>query len=174
MSLHPEDINWAWMGEPQSDEYNTALALWLASEEKNWRKPDTMHPPNFFEGHVGLRQWPLSKTTNPDLMPGPLEHPNLFRVEDYLRSLWPVVYRQFTRLVSVVHPIAVLDHRPVAGIGSCSGNLSDYPFTMYVTCFDPFNISLKGWSVIGNRVLSRTTTSGRRFFFYLPESLDLS
>ncbi|MHB1954000.1 MAG: aKG-HExxH-type peptide beta-hydroxylase [Sulfobacillus sp.] len=138
MSMHPKDINWAWMGEPQSDEYDTAIALWLACEEKNWRRPGTMSPPNFCDGRVGLRPWPLAKTTSPNLAPELLDHPNLFRAEDYLRSLWPVVYRQFTRLVSVVHPMVVLDRQTAQGIGSSSGNLSGYPFTMYVTCYDPF------------------------------------
>ncbi|HTT41394.1 MAG TPA: HEXXH motif-containing putative peptide modification protein [Burkholderiales bacterium] len=134
----PPQVDWSRMAEPQEDGYDSAVTLALARDEQGWRKADAPDPPTFCDGRVALRLWPFDEVPGKDLVPGPVEHPNLVKAEEYVKTLWPAAYRQFAALVSEVYPMTLRDCDEKRSIGSCSGQNAHRPFTLYVTTFDPF------------------------------------
>lgn len=136
--VNADKVEWSKVAEPQEDGYDIKVTLALAQEERQWEKPKTINPPTFCDGQVGLRLWPFGNTPNRELVPGPVEHPNLFQAEKFLKELWPKGYEQFTQLVGEVYPMTFSEHKEGTGIGSCSGHNVQRPFTIYVTHFDAF------------------------------------
>jgi HEXXH motif-containing protein len=136
--LTPGEVDWTRVGEPQQDGYDTEIALALAEREFNWQRPPPPAPPHAFDGRVALRTWRPNIPIDPLLRPASFEHPNLRWAEACLKSVWPVVHRQFAELVAELAPLDLREPTSDDVIGSYSSHSPTPPFAIYTTCFDAF------------------------------------
>jgi HEXXH motif-containing protein len=172
--MHPDDIDWTRVGEPQQGGYDTLVALTLAKQELQWQLPPLPAPPHAFDGRIALRPWRSDVPLNPELRPGALVQPNLHRAEACVKSLWPVAHRQIADLVAELAPVDLRD--PAGGLrfGSYSGHSPAPPYAIYVTCFDAFGTAeslVHEMAHIKLRCLGVQVESSRRLIVNPPSEL---
>ncbi len=104
-----EPIDWARMAAPQEDAYDSEVSLHLARTTQSplrealyeRRPPDGA--PAIFDGAIAVRPEEKPFFARPRFLAAPVDHPNLRRVESYLRR-WPAAHEQVKRLLDTVHP----------------------------------------------------------------------
>lgn len=108
-----QPIDWTRLAEPQADEYDIDVILWLASTTTSAGRPYPYartlpdDSPRAFDGQVAIRHVyrsspefePISKRY-PD---GPVDHPNIRKAAEYVRT-WPLAFSQCQRLLEAIHP----------------------------------------------------------------------
>lgn len=128
------NINWSRMAEPQDDGYDTQIALDLA-------KTEPFGPPfapsedavTICDGQVAVDY--IKHNRIPNTVPAPRDHPNIPRALDLVRR-WPPVYAQFKAIMTVLHPLDLIQH-PANGLGSSSHHEEHIFGSMYGTVYDP-------------------------------------
>jgi ADP-heptose:LPS heptosyltransferase len=106
-------IDWRRLAEPQEDQYDSDVTLWLASSTVSVARPEPWvrtpvgDSPSAFDGKVAIRyvyrqipEFRLMQAKYPD---APLDHPNIRLAAEYVRT-WPVAFAQCQRLLEAIHP----------------------------------------------------------------------
>jgi prolyl 4-hydroxylase len=112
-SSSADAIDWSRLAEPQLDEYDTDVALRLASSTTSgarlrpYRRTEVGASPSAFDGHVAIRHVYQSV---PEFAPfvahyfdAPADHPNIQLAADHIRN-WPAAFTQCQRLLEAIHP----------------------------------------------------------------------
>lgn len=142
-------IDWRRIPEPQEDQYDTRVALEMATHGVSplRREPYVRRPvegsPTIFDGAVAVRHVSghcpdPSRYTN-----GPVDHPNIRAAAEYVRR-WPAVFEQFKTLMDSFHPMIDTSlpadlHGPV--LGSSSHSEESMFGTMWATFHDPLGLA---------------------------------
>jgi ADP-heptose:LPS heptosyltransferase len=142
-------IDWRRLAEPQSDGYDTDITLHLAmtTTSEIRRQPYQRRPvgdgPTIFDSAVAVRHVTTECPYDYPIINGPLDHPNMGRAESLVRH-WPVVYRQFQRLVDSFHPLWEAsvpiegDHAPLL---SCSEASEAHFGSIMATVLNPLMLA---------------------------------
>lgn len=93
-------VCWNRLAEPQSDQYDSLIALAFAYK-RGYARTHISHGRTFFDGKVALCNHCVSFPSN--CTPAPLDHPNIERACNLIR-LWPAVFTQFQLLTESVSP----------------------------------------------------------------------
>jgi prolyl 4-hydroxylase len=148
-----QPIDWARLAEPQPDEYDVDVALWLASTTTSPGRP---HPyvrtlagdsPLVFDGKVAIRhvyrsspEFDSISRRYPD---GPVDHPNIPKAAEYVRA-WPLAFAQCQRLLEAIHP-ATDPEKPLESVeiyrGASSHSLENLFGTMWATIYCPISLA---------------------------------
>lgn len=145
-SLFNQDlIDWASVPEPQTDAYDTDVALKLA-RCTGYTRRDVGDNPTILGGKVAVRGPEVNYRTPDGWQPAPSGDPHLTFAVDFLEC-WPEVRHQFGQIIHSVYPYS----EPNLGSGSCSGPAMDasgkegYAGKIFgainVTVFDPVGTS---------------------------------
>ena len=138
-------IDWSRLAEPQTDGYDTGIALQLVNCAGYTRRAVGKNP-TILDGTVAVR-CPDDNYRTPDgWKQAPSDDPNLAFAADFLEC-WSEVRQQFSEIIHSVYPYS----EPNLGRGSCSGPAQDasgkggYEGKIFgainVTVFDPIGTS---------------------------------
>uniref|UniRef100_B8HL07 HEXXH motif domain-containing protein n=1 Tax=Cyanothece sp. (strain PCC 7425 / ATCC 29141) TaxID=395961 RepID=B8HL07_CYAP4 len=128
--LNPSQIEWERLAEPQTDQYDTFVALNLA-KQAGYVRSEVGNSPTFFDGQVALRPDQSLYENNTiqsiafkDCVPADPNHPNVSIATEFVR-LWQPAFKQFQLLmesVTVVNYIRKEEEdfmlRVISGYGS--------------------------------------------------------
>jgi hypothetical protein len=142
-------IDWSRAAAPQHDQYDSLLALDLASSTTTPERPAPFvrrpvgNAPTIFDGAVAVRYVLPGTPGAPIFANGPVDHPNIEAAVEYVRR-WPVAFEQFRLLMDSFHPlvrtdVAASDYRE--GFGSYSGSFDTMLGTLFATVFDPIGLA---------------------------------
>ena len=112
-------IDWSRLPEPQTDGYDTDIALQLARCAGYTRRAIGDNP-TILNGKVAVRYPDDNYCTPNGWEPAPSEDPNLEFAAGFLEC-WPEVRQQFGKIIHSVYPYS----EPNLGGGSCSGPAQD-------------------------------------------------
>lgn len=104
------DIDWYRLAEPQPDEYDTDVTLDFAQRTTNSRRKEfykrrpTGNSPTICDGQVAVRYIQEQCPYAYPVINGFIDHPNILIAGELLRR-WPLVHRQFKRLIDSFHPL---------------------------------------------------------------------
>ncbi len=112
-------IDWSRLPEPQTDGYDTGIALRLANCAGYTRR-DVGDNPTIFNGKVAVRCPDDNYRMPPGWKPAQSEDPNLGFAVGFLEC-WPEVWQQFSEIIHSVYPYS----EPNLGRGSFSGPAQD-------------------------------------------------
>jgi HEXXH motif-containing protein len=150
-----DTIDWSRLAEPQADQYDTDVALQLASTTTSPARPQMYErtpvgdAPAIFDGQVairhGYRSWPEFELllSQYHILNAPVDHPNIRTAAEYVRT-WPVGFTQCQRLLEMIHPVH--DQRiPLESDEIYRGSLChsyEHMFgTMWATIFCPIGLA---------------------------------
>lgn len=108
-------IFWDCMVEPQSDQYDSLVALEFV-HRSGYSRPVIGEDPTFFDGKVALRD--NSVRLESYCVTSPFDHPNIERACNLIK-LWPSAFTQFQLLIESVSPF--INTKDKANI-SCSSH----------------------------------------------------
>jgi hypothetical protein len=97
-----EKIDWTRVAQPQTDGYDAMVALQLAAEHGYTQKVSSIE--NAVQGFLSVRPMEYPNEVSVWCEQGPLEHPNIERALNLLRS-WPEGFGQFQALMHTIYPI---------------------------------------------------------------------
>ena len=107
-------IDWARLAEPQADQYDSRVVLYLAATQPSPGR-ETLYvrrrvggAPTICDGAVAVRHCYPEAIRGSSRVNAPLQHPTIERAVTYLR-LWPTVFEQFRRLMDSFHPLMQRD-----------------------------------------------------------------
>ncbi|MEM6989316.1 MAG: HEXXH motif-containing putative peptide modification protein [Myxococcota bacterium] len=142
------EIDWVRVAEPQSDAYDTHVALQLASSTTDavrttvHRRPSPRQSePTIFDGAVAVRASGPGAAGVATFSGGPSDAPVIEDAVQRVRA-WPEAFRQFQSLMHAFYP--VVDSNVAAadpGRGSCSHSVESAIGEMYATVFDPIGLA---------------------------------
>jgi HEXXH motif-containing protein len=125
---------WRHIAQPQPDGTDTAIVL-ASARRYGWVRPRQDGAPAILNRRVAVRPLPAGKHAPNGWRPGDASHEHFREAGTYLRLLWPEVASQFCELVSTVYAVE-LETSP--RLGYSSDHWITGPFTIALTCFDPF------------------------------------
>ena len=144
-TFNEDSIDWFRLPEPQTDGYDTDIALQLASCAGYTRR-GVWDNPTILDGKVAVRRPDDNYLIPNGWKPAESDDPNLAYAAGFLEC-WPEVQQQFERIIHSVYPYS----EPNLGGGSCSGPAQDasakevYSGKIFgainVTVFDPIGTS---------------------------------
>jgi prolyl 4-hydroxylase len=146
-------IDWSRLAEPQADQYDTSVALGLASATTSASRPEPYrrtapgNSPAVFDGQVAVRYvydpLPEFKQLSEQFPNAPLDHRNIARAVEYVRT-WPTAFTQCQHLLEAIHP-ALHPQMPVESRAVYRGSLChsyERLFgTMWATIFCPVGLA---------------------------------
>jgi hypothetical protein len=146
-------LDWSRLAEPQPDQYDTNVMLWLVSamrggaSQQPYKRPPVADSPAVFDGSVAIRyvyrSLPGFETLAEQYPDGPTDHPNIGIAAEYVRS-WPAAFQQCQRLLEAIHPatdrtMPLISSEIYRGAVSCS--VESLFGTMWSTIFCPFGLA---------------------------------
>jgi len=144
--FNQDAIDWSRLPEPQTDSYDTDVALKLASLAGHQCRAVGDGVPTIIDGKVAVRCPDVNYQVPNGWKPAPSGDPNI-EYAAYFLECWPEVRQQFGRIIHSIYPYA----EPNLGSGSCSGPAKDasgkegYSGKIFgainVTVFDPIGTS---------------------------------
>ena len=122
--LAANQIDWARVGVPQEDGYDTEITEQLALERYGWTKKWPGGEPTWLHGGVQI----IEPACGDELRePASATHPNLKVAENILSGGYPAMYRQCRQLLQKLY-IYELDNVPIeaGGVGVSCGPMGDH------------------------------------------------
>lgn len=148
-----QSIDWSRLAEPQADQYDTEIALRLATTTVGPERPQFYQrmpvgsAPAVFDGQVAVRH---VYRTLPEFGPllgqypdAPADHPNIALAAEHVRC-WPAAFAQCQRLLEAIHP-ALDPQMPLVSSeiyrGSSCHSFERLFGTMWATIFCPLGLA---------------------------------
>jgi ADP-heptose:LPS heptosyltransferase len=149
----PGLIDWGRLAEPQADQYDSEVILWLASSTTSAGRPvryvrtPVGESPAVFDGQVAVRyvyrSLPEFRSLAEKYPDAPADHRNIREAAEHVRK-WPEAFAQCQRLLEAIHP-ASNPEMPLESAeiyrGSLCHSYEQLFGTMWATIFCPVGLA---------------------------------